>query len=50
MFDKVAAIIATIFGVVTVTTLVLPGRQTPAVIRESGSALSSVIKASLGQG
>lgn len=50
MFDKVAGIIATIFGVVMVTTLVLPGRQTPAVIREGGTALSKVINASLGRG
>lgn len=50
MFDTVAAIIATIFGVVMVTTLVLPGRQTPGVIRESGGALAKVINATLGRG
>lgn len=50
MFDKVAAIVATIFGVVAITTLVLPGRQTPGVIRESGGALASVINATLGRG
>jgi hypothetical protein len=50
MFDKVAGIVATIFGVVLVTTLVLPGRQTPAVVRESGTALSRVINATLGRG
>lgn len=50
MFDTVAAIIATIFGVVMVTTLVLPGRQTPEVVRESGGALAKVINATLGRG
>lgn len=50
MFDRAAAIIATIFGVVAITTLVLPGRQTPAVVRESGGAMAAVIKATLGQG
>lgn len=50
MADKAAAIIATIFGVVAITTLVLPGRQTPAVVRESGGALAKVINATLGRG
>lgn len=50
MFDTVAAIIGTIFAVVMVTTLVLPGRQTPAVIREGGGALAKVINATLGRG
>lgn len=50
MADQIAAIIGTVFAVVMVTTLVLPGRQTPAVIRESGGALSKVINATLGRG
>lgn len=50
MFDTAAAVLATIFGVVMVTTLVLPGRQTPAVVREGGGALAKIINATLGRG
>ena len=50
MFDTVAGILATIFGVVMVTTILLPGRQSPAVIREGSTGLAKVISASLGQG
>jgi len=50
MFDTFAAVIATVFGVVLVTTLVLPGRQTPAVLREGGGALAKIINATLGRG
>jgi hypothetical protein len=50
MADKWAGIVATIFGVVLITTLVLPGRQTPAVIREGGGAFAKIINATLGRG
>jgi len=50
MADKAAAIVATVFGVVAITTLVLPGRQTPAVVREGGTAFARIINATLGRG
>lgn len=50
MADTVAGIVATIFGVVMVTTLLLPGRQTPAVIREGSTGFAKIINASLGRG
>jgi hypothetical protein len=49
MWDKVAAIIGSIFAVATVTTLVLPGRQTPAVVREGTSGLAKIVSASIGR-
>lgn len=50
MFDTVASIVATIFGVVLVTTLVLPGRETPGVVREGSTGLARIINATLGRG
>lgn len=50
MFDRVASIAATALVVAAVTTLVLPGRQTPAVIREGGTASAKVINALIGRG
>lgn len=37
-----------IVGIALVTTLILPKRQTPAVLNAAGSSLSAVLKASMG--
>jgi len=42
-------ILASIVVVALVTTLVLPGRQTGSVIRESSSGFASVLKAAQGR-
>lgn len=49
MFDKVFSIVASIVVVAGITALVLPGRQTPAVIRESGAAFTSSLRAATGR-
>jgi hypothetical protein len=48
-FDKFFSILMTLAIVALATTLVLPGRQTPAVIRESFGGLSGLTRASMGQ-
>ena len=47
--SRIADAFGVLMVVVLVTTLVLPKRQTPAVITSGGTALSNIIKASLGQ-
>ena len=49
MLDKAFSIAASIVIVAGITALVLPGRQTPAVIREGGSAFASVIRSATGR-
>lgn len=49
MIDKGLSIIASIVIVAGITALVLPGRQTPAVIREGGNAFTGAIKAATGR-
>lgn len=44
----VAAVVGSIITVAMVTTLVLPGRQTPQVLTAGGSAGASVLKAAMG--
>ena len=46
---SLANVIGTIFGVALVTTLVLPGRQTPQVITAGGTAGAKLINASIGR-
>lgn len=48
MFDTIAAIIATLTTVLILTTLLLPGRQTPAVIREGSTGLAKIFRSTLG--
>lgn len=47
--DKVFSIFMTLAIVALATTLVLPGRQTPAVIREATGGIANVTSASLGR-
>lgn len=49
MLDKAFSIAASIVIVAGITAMVLPGRQTPAVIREGGNAFSSALKAATGR-
>lgn len=50
MLDKAFGIAASLVIVAGMTALVLPGRQTPAVVREGGNAFSGAIKAATGRG
>lgn len=49
MFDLIASVVATLGTVLILTTLLLPGRQTPAVLREGSTGLARIFRASLGQ-
>lgn len=49
MANRIFDILASIVAVAGITALVAPGRQTPAVIRESGKAFTSALKAASGQ-
>lgn len=48
MGNTIANIVASFTVVALVTTMVLPGRQTPQVIKESSAGLSNLTYASLG--
>lgn len=48
MGDKIASIIGTLAIAVVLTTLVLPGRQTPALAKAIGDAYSNAARASMG--
>lgn len=48
MFDLIAAIVATLGTVLILTTILLPDRQTPAVLREGSTGLAKVFRATLG--
>lgn len=50
MLDKIASIAASALVVAGVTTAVLPGRQTPGVVREGGSAIAKIVNALIGRG
>lgn len=50
MGDKLVSVLGSIVVLAIITTLVLPGRQTPAVLSSAGSAFSGAIRAGLGQG
>lgn len=47
--SKVVDIFLSIVTVALVTTLVLPGRQTPGIVREGGNAFSNVLKSATGR-
>lgn len=49
MIDKAFSVIASIVVVAGITALVLPGRQTPAVLREGGNAFASSLRAATGR-
>lgn len=49
MADRIAAIALSVLAVATITTLVLPGRQTPAVITAGGSSFAKIINAAIGR-
>ena len=49
MADKFFNVLGSIVVLAIVTTLVLPGRQTPQVLTAGGNAFSGAIKAGLGQ-
>lgn len=49
MLDKGFSILASIVIVAGITAMVLPGRQTPAVIREGGNAFANSLKAATGR-
>jgi hypothetical protein len=48
MADKFVNVLATLAIVALVTTLVLPGRQTPQVIKSGFDGLSGLTRASMG--
>jgi NAD/NADP transhydrogenase alpha subunit len=50
MLDKVVAIATTLAIAVVITSAVLPGRESPAVITAIGNAYSNAALASEGQG
>ena len=50
MGDKIVTVMGTIVVLAIVTTLVLPGRQTPGVLSAFGKAFSGAINAGLGKG
>ena len=50
MVDKFMNVLVTLAVAAVITTLVLPGRQTPAVVREGFSGLSDLTNASIGRG
>ncbi len=50
MGHTIANIFGSLIAVAAITTLILPGRQTPAVINAAGNATSTAIKAAIGQG
>lgn len=47
--NRVFDILASIVVVAGITTLILPGRQTPAVISAGGNAFSGALKAAQGR-
>lgn len=47
--SKFVDVLLSIVTVGLVTTLILPGRQTPGVVREGGNALTNFLKASMGR-
>ena len=49
MGDKLANVLVTLAVAAIVTSLVLPGRQTPAVLREGLGGLADVTRASTGR-
>lgn len=49
MGDKILAIFGTLAIAVVVTSLVLPGRQTPAVINAAGNAFANAATAAMGK-
>jgi hypothetical protein len=49
MVSKFTDILGTVVIVALVTTLVLPKRQTPAIIKEGGNAFANVLKAAQGR-
>lgn len=50
MFDKIATIAASAMTVLLATTLVLPGRQGPALVREGGNATAKIANSLIGRG
>ena len=49
MGDKISNLLGTIVILATVTTLILPGRQTPAVISAGGNSFIGSIRAAMGR-
>lgn len=49
MANTISNIAASLIVVLLVTTLVLPGRQTPAVFKAGGQAVSSIFSSALGK-
>ena len=47
--DRLVTILGSIIVLATVTTLILPGRQTPAVIKSFGDAFTGSLKVATGQ-
>lgn len=47
--SKLVDIALSIVTVALVTTLILPGRQTPGVIREGGNAFGNSLRAAMGR-
>lgn len=48
MADKILAIFSTLAIAVVVTTLVMPGRQTPAVLKAAGDLFANSSRAAMG--
>ena len=49
MGDNIVNIFGTIVVLAIVTTVLLPGRQTPAVLTAGGNAFSNALKAAMGR-
>lgn len=49
MGDKIINVAGTVVVLAIITTLVLPGRQTPAVITAGGNSFANTIKAAMGR-
>jgi len=50
MVDRIAGIAISVLAIAAVTTLILPGRQTPAVINAGTTGFAKVINAAIGKG
>lgn len=49
MVDSIVSVLGTIVILAIVTTLVLPGRQTPAVLTAGGNAFAGALRAASGR-
>lgn len=50
MFDKLAGVAVSALVVAGITAMTLPGRQTPGIVREGGTATAKIVNALIGRG